>query len=142
DHECNEDDDDDKDSHTAHYTGAFLCIACGFSLTMQPPGPSILSMANHAVRVDSLRVKRGKHEVLHGLDLSIDRGGLVGLLGPSGSGKTTLMRSIVGVQQTAAGTVEVLGHPAGSAALRDRVGYVTQSASVYDDLTVRQNLRY
>lgn len=109
---------------------------------MQPPRQSILSMGNHAVRVDALRVKRGKHEVLHGLDLSIERGGLVGLLGPSGSGKTTLMRSIVGVQQTASGSVEVLGHPAGSAALRDRVGYVTQSASVYDDLTVRQNLRY
>lgn len=67
---------------------------------------------------------------------------IVGLLGPSGSGKTTLMRSIVGVQRIAGGSVSVLGSPAGSPALRRRVGYVTQQASVYDDLTVEQNLRY
>lgn len=109
---------------------------------MHPRGQSISSMSNSAISVDALRVRRGKQEVLHGLDVDIQRGSLVGLLGPSGSGKTTLMRAMVGVQQTASGSVTVLGHPAGSAALRDRVGYVTQSASVYDDLTVRQNLRY
>lgn len=95
-----------------------------------------------AISVDQLRVRRGKHEVLHGLSLDVAPGGLVGLLGPSGSGKTTLMRAIVGVQVVASGTVTVLGQPAGSRALRDRVGYVTQAASVYDDLTVRQNLQY
>jgi ABC-2 type transport system ATP-binding protein len=52
------------------------------------------------------------------------------------------MRAIVGVQRIAGGTVEVLGQPAGSPALRHRVGYVTQAASVYDDLTVTQNLAY
>ena len=51
-----------------------------------------------------------------------------GLLGPSGCGKTTLMRAIVGVQRITGGTVEVLGEPAGDAPLRDRIGYVTQSA--------------
>jgi len=80
--------------------------------------------------------------VLHGLNLSIARGGVVGLLGPSGCGKTTLMRSIVGVQVVKSGSVTVLGESAGSPSLRHRVGYVTQSASVYDDLTVRQNLQY
>ena len=67
---------------------------------------------------------------------------MVGLLGPSGCGKTTLMHAIVGVQRVAGGRVEVLGQPAGSSALRHRIGYVTQAASVYDDLTVRQNLAY
>lgn len=99
-------------------------------------------MRNSAVTVEHLRVRRGKSEVLHDLELEIPAGGLVGLLGPSGSGKTTLMRAIVGVQVIASGSVTVLGHPAGSRTLRDRVGYVTQSASVYDDLTVRQNLQY
>ncbi|WP_454108804.1 ABC transporter ATP-binding protein [Leifsonia shinshuensis] len=95
-----------------------------------------------AVVIDGLRVKRGRTTVLDGLDLHIPRGQVVGLLGPSGCGKTTLMRSIVGVQRVAGGRVEVLGQPAGSVALRHRVGYVTQAASVYDDLTVRQNLAY
>jgi ABC-2 type transport system ATP-binding protein len=80
--------------------------------------------------------------VLHGLDLSVPVGAVVGLLGPSGCGKSTLMRAIVGVQRVAGGEVDVLGLPAGSAALRSEVGYVTQAPSVYADLTVRQNLTY
>ena len=95
-----------------------------------------------AVRIDGLRVRRGRRTVLDRFDLELPRGGVTGLLGPSGSGKTTLMRAIVGVQTVSGGTVTVLGEPAGSAALRHRVGYVTQASSVYDDLTVRQNLRY
>jgi len=102
----------------------------------------MMNSAEIAVAIDGLRVRRGRRTVLAGLTLSIPRGQVVGLLGPSGCGKTTLMRSIVGVQKVAGGHVEVLGEPAGSAALRQRVGYVTQAASVYDDLTVRQNLAY
>jgi ABC-2 type transport system ATP-binding protein len=67
---------------------------------------------------------------------------VTGLLGPSGCGKSTLMRCLVGVQVVAGGTVEVLGLPAGHPRLRDRVGYVTQAPSVYDDLTVAENLRF
>ncbi|MET0859678.1 MAG: ABC transporter ATP-binding protein [Microbacterium sp.] len=95
-----------------------------------------------AVDVRGLTVRRGKTEVFAGLDVTIPRGQITGLLGPSGCGKTTLMRSIVGVQKVANGTVTVLGEPAGSTPLRRRVAYDTQAASVYGDLTVRQNLRY
>ena len=95
-----------------------------------------------AIVVHDLHVRRMRTSVLHGLSLAVPRGRIVGLLGPSGSGKTTLMRSIVGVQVVDSGTIEVLGRPAGSPELRRRVAYVTQQASVYDDLTVRQNLRY
>lgn len=95
-----------------------------------------------AVVIDGLRVRRGHHEVLDGLSLRIPRGQVIGLLGPSGCGKTTLMRSIVGVQRTHGGTVTVLGAPAGSHALRHRVSYGTQGSAVYDDLSVRENLRY
>ncbi|WP_353815816.1 ABC transporter ATP-binding protein [Agromyces sp. SYSU T00266] len=92
--------------------------------------------------IRDLHVRRAKTPVLHGLSLTVRRGRIVGLLGPSGSGKTTLMRSIVGVQLVQSGTVEVLGLSAGSRDLRSRVAYVTQQPSVYDDLTVRQNLAY
>ena len=95
-----------------------------------------------AIRVAGLRVDRGGRTVLDGLDFTIPRGAVTGLLGPSGCGKTTLIRAVVGVQRVRAGTVEVLGRPAGSAALRSRVGYVTQAPSVYTDLTVAANLRY
>ncbi|WP_166354866.1 ABC transporter ATP-binding protein [Phytoactinopolyspora limicola] len=95
-----------------------------------------------AIEVDDLVVERGKHPVLHGISTRIQRGVITGLLGPSGSGKTTLMRAIVGSQVVKAGDVRVFGYPAGSASLRHRVGYVTQSPSVYGDLTVGENVRY
>jgi ABC-2 type transport system ATP-binding protein len=95
-----------------------------------------------AVHVDDLVVDRGGHRVLDRLTFAVPAGRVTGLLGPSGSGKTTLMRAIVGVQKVRSGEVTVLGEPAGSAALRARVGYVTQAPSVYADLTVRENVRY
>jgi ABC-2 type transport system ATP-binding protein len=98
-------------------------------------------MMNNAVEIHGLRVVRGARTVLESLDITIG-GGVTGLLGPSGCGKSTLMRCLVGVQRVAGGTVTVFGEEAGSRGLRDRVGYVTQAASVYDDLTVGENVRF
>jgi len=95
-----------------------------------------------AIVVEGLRVIRGGTTVLPELSCEVAVGRVTGLLGPSGSGKTTLLRSIVGVQHITAGTVTVLGEPAGSKELRSRVGYMTQAPSVYRDLTVRENLRF
>jgi ABC-2 type transport system ATP-binding protein len=99
-------------------------------------------MSAPAIAVRGLTVSRGGVRVLHGIDVDVARGTVVGLLGPSGCGKSTLMRAIVGVQVVESGEIDVLGEPAGSPALRRRVGYVTQAPSVYGDLTVRENLRY
>src|ERR687894_622478 len=99
-------------------------------------------MQQPAISVRDLRVVRGHSEVLHDVTLDVARGSVTGLLGPSGCGKTTLMRAIVGVQIVEAGVVTVLGHPAGSAHLRDKIGYATQNPSVYADLTVAEALRY
>jgi len=98
--------------------------------------------ADEAIRTVGLRVVRGGRVVLPGLDATVPAGEVVGLLGPSGCGKTTLLRALVGVQRIAGGEVRVLGRPAGDAALRSLVGYVTQAPSVYADLTIRENLRY
>ncbi|GAB3025729.1 multidrug ABC transporter ATP-binding protein [Nocardioides flavus (ex Wang et al. 2016)] len=98
-------------------------------------------MVTNLVQARDLVVVRGGHEVLPGISLDV-AAGVTGLLGPSGCGKTTLMRCLVGAQRVRSGTVEVLGEPAGSRHLRTRVGYVTQSASVYDDLTVAENLAF
>ncbi len=98
--------------------------------------------AQAAIDVEGLRVVRGHNVVIPDLSVQIAPGTVTGLLGPSGTGKTTLIRAIVGVQIVAGGRVTVLGRPAGSAELRERVGYVTQAPSVYADLSVRENLRY
>ena len=100
------------------------------------------AMNSAAVEIERLDVRRGGQPVLHRLDARLEAGRVTGLLGPSGCGKTTLMRSIVGVQRLAGGSVRVLGEPAGTPSLRRRVAYVTQAPSVYADLTVQENLRY
>jgi ABC-2 type transport system ATP-binding protein len=97
---------------------------------------------NAAIATEHLVVNRGGREILHDLSLTVARGSVTGLLGPSGCGKSTLMRAIVGVQIVAAGSVTVLGRPAGTTDLRHRVGYVTQAPSVYLDLSIEENLRY
>lgn len=94
------------------------------------------------VETVGLTVRRGHATVFTGLDLRVDGGAIVGLLGPSGCGKSTLIRAIVGTQVIAGGTVRVLGRPTGSRDLRGRIGYMPQAGGVYDDLSVRGNLRY
>ena len=98
--------------------------------------------AADAIEIDHLTVVRDDREVVRGVSVSVAAGSVTGLLGPSGCGKTTLMRAIVGVQLHARGRVTVLGEASGAAALRRRVGYVTQAPSVYGDLSVEENLRY
>lgn len=98
--------------------------------------------AETAINIRHLTVVRGKRPAIQDLSVTIARGTVTGLLGPSGSGKTTLMRCMVGAQIVASGTVTVLGHPAGSAELRHRVGYVTQDPTLYNDLRVIDNVRY
>ena len=95
-----------------------------------------------AVSICDLKIIRDGKTIIPNLTMFIEPGMIVGLLGPSGSGKTTILRSIVGVQAIAAGSITVLGYPAGSKELRTRIGYFTQSASIYTDLTCIENLRY
>jgi len=95
-----------------------------------------------AVAARNLTIVRSGMQVLRRVSFEVQPGSVVGLIGPSGSGKTTLIRSIVGLQRISDGDVQVLGLAAGSAPLRDRVGYMAQASSVYEDLTVRQNIAY
>ena len=95
-----------------------------------------------AVALRSVSVVRGGKTVLRDVNLSVPVGQVVGIIGPSGCGKSTMMRAIVGVQARVSGTIDVLGQPAGVASRHGAVGYVTQDPSVYDDLSVRENLSY
>ncbi|WP_261568137.1 ABC transporter ATP-binding protein/permease [Frankia gtarii] len=120
--------------------------AAGTASRRAPPaaltGMAAVSATDVRIRRGTHRRGRGGHEVIHGLTFTVPRGSVTGVIGPSGGGKTTLLRAIVGVQGGVDGDLRVLNYAAGDACLRRRVGYATQAASVYGDLTVRENLRY
>jgi ABC-2 type transport system ATP-binding protein len=99
-------------------------------------------MNNSVVAVSGLRVVRGGRTILDGIDAEVVQGQITGLIGPSGCGKTTLIRTVMGLQRYVGGSVDVLGQRPGHRSLRDQIGYVTQSPSVYGNLTVTENLRF
>lgn len=94
------------------------------------------------IAVRGLSLHRGHRRVLQDVDFTLERGTITGLLGASGTGKTTLMRAILGLQRLSSGSITIDGLPAGNRELRRRIGYVTQRAAVYEDLTVSQNVEY
>lgn len=90
----------------------------------------------------SFRYRDRPGAAIHNISFDAKPGEVLLIAGASGCGKTTLIRCMAGIQITERGTVTVLGEPAGTAVNRARVAYVTQSSSVYPDLTIRQNLDY
>jgi ABC-2 type transport system ATP-binding protein len=78
------------------------------------------------------------------LDLTVQRAEIHGFLGPNGSGKSTSIRMLCGLLRPSEGEIVVLGHrlPAEAEAVKRRIGYMTQRFSLYDDLTVRENLDF
>jgi ABC-2 type transport system ATP-binding protein len=96
-----------------------------------------------AVKVRNVSViLGGRVEALKNVSLDIKPGIVTGIIGPSGAGKTTLIRAIVGRQSINHGSINIFGRPAGSAELKAELSYMTQDLSVYQDLTVMENLRF
>jgi len=93
-----------------------------------------------AITVRQLRKHYGKIEAVRGIDLSVARGEIFGLIGPDGAGKTTTFQILGGVMEATSGTAEIFGQPARVA--RAETGYLTQSFSLYPDLSVAENIRY
>lgn len=104
--------------------------------------PAASGAAEIVVSVRGLAKTFGRTKALDGLSLDVRRGEKYGLVGPNGSGKTTLLRAIVGLVEPEAGEVRVLGEEVPSPRIAAKIGYMTQSAALYEDLTVRENLRF
>jgi ABC-2 type transport system ATP-binding protein len=95
-----------------------------------------------AVDVDNVVKSFGTLRALDGITLRVRQGEIYGLLGPNGSGKTTLIRAIVGLVAPDSGNVSVLGHRMPDLNILSSVGYMTQAAALYPDLSVEENLRF
>jgi ABC-2 type transport system ATP-binding protein len=95
-----------------------------------------------AIATRGLVRRFGEVRAVDGIDLDIPRARIYGFLGPNGSGKSTTFRMLCGLLLPTAGNIEVLGLPVPEAAetVRRRIGYMTQRFSLYDDLTVDENL--
>jgi len=96
----------------------------------------------YAVEVDDVAKRFGKQPALDGVSLRIHRGEVYGLLGPNGAGKTTLIRSLVGLVAPEKGTVTVLGRRMPELEVLAHVGYMTQQAALYPDLSAEENVHF
>lgn len=98
-------------------------------------------MTDLAIDAYGLGKSFGTVRALDGFTLGVRTGEVLGLIGPNGSGKSTFIRTVAGLLSLDRGTVAVLGQPPGRS-VANRIGYMTQSAALYDDLSVRENLSF
>jgi ABC-2 type transport system ATP-binding protein len=96
--------------------------------------------AGPAVRLVNLRKRYGSLEAVRGISFEVGEGDIFGLIGPDGAGKTSTFQVLAGVMEASEGSAVVFGEPAREA--RSQTGYLTQSFSLYPDLTVGENIRY
>ena len=110
----------------------------GLDLTPFVPDPRLPP----AIEAHGLTKRFGDFTSVDNVSFTIQQGEIFGFLGSNGCGKSTTMKMLTGLLQATSGTAELLGAPvdAGSVATRMRVGYMSQAFSLYEELTVRQNL--
>ena len=101
-------------------------------------------MSELAIDVGGITKKFGDRTVVDGLAMQVRKGEIYGFLGPNGSGKTTFLRILCGLLKPDAGSGTCLGYDVitQSDAIKRRVGYMTQKFSLYDDLSIAENLRF
>jgi ABC-2 type transport system ATP-binding protein len=101
-------------------------------------------MSQYVIKASKLSRNFGDLKAIQNLDLEIEKGRIYGFLGPNGCGKTTAIRMLTGLLKPSSGEVEVLGFklPKNAEKLRLHIGYMTQRFSLYDNLTVKENLQF
>jgi ABC-2 type transport system ATP-binding protein len=96
----------------------------------------------YAIEVDAAVKRFGSTTALDGVSLRVGTGEIYGLLGPNGSGKTTLIRMILGLVAPDSGSTTVLGKRMPDVGVLSQIGYMTQQAALYPDLSVAENVRF
>ncbi|WP_369920532.1 ABC transporter ATP-binding protein [Marinomonas polaris] len=98
----------------------------------------------YAIEAKGLSKHFGNNIAVNKLDLKIPKGSIYGFLGPNGCGKSTSIRLLTGLLEASEGDVTILGNPllGHEEASKKRIGYMTQKFSLYDDLTVQENLNF
>ena len=104
-------------------------------------GSDVSDPTTPAIQAEGLVRTFGPVRALDGLDLTVRTGEILGLVGPNGAGKTTFIRTVAGLLRPTEGEVRVLGGVPGRA-VAPGIGYMTQSAALYEDLPVRDNLAF
>ncbi|MEH2387421.1 MAG: ATP-binding cassette domain-containing protein [Nostoc sp.] len=105
-----------------------------------PNSPQSSNLPTTAIKVDSLHKHYGNLAAVRGIDFSVHKGEMFGLIGPDGAGKTSTFHILGGVMEATAGDVQIFNQPARDARLI--TGYLTQQFSLYLDLSIDENLRY
>jgi phospholipid/cholesterol/gamma-HCH transport system ATP-binding protein len=106
------------------------------------------SVSEPVVKVESVHKAFGAQQVLDGVDLEVASGETLAVLGQSGTGKSVLLRLIIGLQQPDSGSIRVHGlevagiNPKQLNELRQKIGFVFQSAALYDSMTVAENVAF
>ncbi len=95
-----------------------------------------------AISIRNLRLNYGLKTILQGIDLDVPYGQVVGYIGPNGAGKSTTIKTMLGLVTTYSGTIELFGKDIakGDLSFKGRIGYVPETAEMYDALTVREYL--
>jgi ABC-2 type transport system ATP-binding protein len=107
---------------------------------LEGPRAPRTAVSGAAIDVRDLKKKYGALEAVRGISFEVQRGEIFGLIGADGAGKTTTFQILAGVMEATGGDAEIFGRPARDA--RARTGYLTQSFSLYPDLSVAENIRY
>ncbi|MEZ9594020.1 ATP-binding cassette domain-containing protein [Shewanella sp. 10N.261.52.F9] len=101
-------------------------------------------MSQSVIKTKGLSRHFGRLKAIDNLDFEVEKGQIYGFLGPNGCGKTTAIRMLTGLLLPTSGEIDILGLslPRDAEKLRLKIGYMTQKFSLYDDLTVKENLKF
>src|SRR5688572_26623732 len=101
-------------------------------------------MSNVVIQTEKLSKHFGDFKAVDNISFTVNRGEIFGFLGANGAGKTTAMRMLCGLSVPTSGEATIAGHDVykETEKIKQRIGYMSQKFSLYEDLTVQENIRF